>query len=335
MRRISRVWRRRRIRERVKTTGGLEGPHYSPAPALSAIVVFGDRRDRAYRSLAHLLAQTVLDQMEIVVVDLGDDDRWRDVHPVRRFHRPDLESVGQARAEGARQARGRILAFVEDHSYAEPTWAAEVIEAFNRPVHVVNYAVKPADPGSLLARMFVLIEYGRWMHPAVEGPVSLSACHNVAYRRDVLEPFWNQLDRELDAEFLMCRRMQRHGATIWLASRARVEHESWTQIAMGIEANGTLRKLFAAERARQGQWTVVQRTAWAGGMVLTPLLHIGRLARSLIRRPALWALFWVTLPLMALVYTAGSIAEAAGYLFGAGGSRARFRDLEISTERQV
>jgi hypothetical protein len=70
-------------------------------------------------------------------------------------------------------------------------------------------------------------------------------------------------------------------------------------------------------------------------MALTPPLHVARLARSLVPRPTLWPLFWMSLPLMLLVSTVGSLSEAAGYLFGAGDSRERFRDLEISTERQV
>ncbi len=277
--------------------------------------------------------------MEIIIVDFGDDgdrvDERLTRHPVRRFPRPYLESVGQARAEGVRQARGGILAFLEDHSYADPSWAEEVIAAFKRPVDVVNYAMTPANPDSLLARMFVLVEYGRWMDPAIEGPVPISACHNVAYRRDALKPFWNQLDREFDAEFLMCGKMQATGGTVWLAPRAKLEHESWIQIAKGVEANGTLRQLFAAERTRQGNWNFLTRCAWAAGMLLTPPLHVARLARSLMPRPTLWPLFWMSLPLMLLVSTVGSLSEAAGYLFGEGDSRERFRDLEISTERQV
>ena len=277
--------------------------------------------------------------MEVIIVDLVDDGARGDDRmnrpPVCRLHRPAVESVGQARAEGVRQARGAIVAFLEDHSYADRSWAEEVIAAFERPVEVVNYAMTPANPDSLLARMFLLIEYGRWMDPAIEGPLPISACQNVAYRREALEPFWNRLDRELDAEFLMCWKMQAAGATIWLAARAKLAHESWVQIRKGVGANGTLRHLFGAERARQGNWNLATRCAWAAGMPLVPPLQIARVARSLVGRPTLWPLFWAALPLMGLVYTVGSFSEAAGYLFGEGDSRARFRELETSTERQV
>ena len=70
-------------------------------------------------------------------------------------------------------------------------------------------------------------------------------------------------------------------------------------------------------------------------MVITPPLHVWRLVRSLVRRPRLWPLFWISLPLMLLVYGTSAQAEAAGYLFGEGEGREQFRDLEISIERQV
>ena len=72
------------------------------SPALSAVVVFGEQREREERCLRHLLAQTVLDRMEIVIVDLSRDPvrmpGW-DQPPVRWYHRPDLENFGAARAE--------------------------------------------------------------------------------------------------------------------------------------------------------------------------------------------------------------------------------------------
>ena len=69
-------------------------------------------------------------------------------------------------------------------------------------------------------------------------------------------------------------------------------------------------------------------------MAATPALHVARLARSLIRRPSLWPLFWMSLPLMVVVYTHGAYAEAMGYLFGEGNCHESFRDLEISIARE-
>jgi hypothetical protein len=183
--------------------------------------------------------------------------------------------------------------------------------------------------------MFTLCEYGRWMVPAISGPVAISMSQNVAYRRAALAPYWNTLGEWLDGEALLCRAVQAQGATVWLAADARIAHETWARVSAGLRANRTLKRVFAAERRRRGNFSLLARTAWAAAMAITPPLHLARLFRSLIRRPQLWLLFWISLPLMLLVYTASAQAEAAGYLFGEGTGREQFRDLEISIERQA
>jgi glycosyltransferase involved in cell wall biosynthesis len=306
---------------------------------LSVVVVAGDQHDRARHCIEHLCAQTALDGIEIIVVDLASTEPAENsstnhsrVTSLKCSH---SLSYGEARAEGARHSHGSVIAFIEDHCYADPRWAEEVLAAFERPVGIVDYAMMASNDKSLIARMFTMCEYGRWMVPAISGPVPISTCQNVAYRRSVLEPYWNTLGQWLDAEPLLCRSIQATGAIVWLAGDARVAHESWSRIATGLHANRTLKRVFAAERANRGAFSGFTRCVWAAAMVLTPPLHILRLVRSLVRRPRLWPLFWISLPLMGLVSTAGAVAEAAGYLFGEGDSKKRFRDLEISIERQI
>jgi hypothetical protein len=121
---------------------------------------------------------------------------------------------------------------------------------------------------------------------------------------------------------------------VWLAADAKVAHENWKTLGDGVRANLVMKRLLAAGRAADGDWSVVKRAAWAAAMIVTPPLHVARLARSLVPRPALWPLFLTSLPLMALVYTTSAWSEAIGYLAGPGESSARFRDLEISIARE-
>jgi hypothetical protein len=276
--------------------------------------------------------------MEIVVIDLAVDPapmRELDHPSVRRFHRPDIETFGAARAECVRQSRGPIVAFLEDHCYADRRWAEEIAAAFDDDVAIINYAMTSANPESLLGRMFLMCEYGRWMDPAISGDLPISASHNVAYRRIALEPYLDRLNRLCQAEFLMHREMQAAGARVRLAAKAKLAHVNWTQLGEGVQANRLLKRLFAAERVTQGHLNALTRIGWAGGMALTPALHVARTARSLIRRPTLWPLFLASLPLMTLMSVSCAWSEATGYLFGEGDCSARFRDLEISIERKT
>ena len=309
----------------------------SELPLLSAVVVFGEQRTRAARCLRHLLGQTALDRCEIVIIDLARAPApiaGLENPAVHWFHRPDQESFGAARAEGIRQSRGKIVAFLEDHCYAEPRWAEEVIEAFDRPADIVSYAFTNANPERLLCRTFLMVEYGRWLDPAISGYIPISTCNNVAYRRSALKPYWNRLDKLCEAEHVLHREMQGAGSRVWLAAGAKLSHENWTRLWEGLAANALMKRLLAARRASEQNWGLGVRLAWAAGMSLTPPLHIARLAQSLVRRPRLWPLFWASFPLMLVVYPFCAWGEAMGYLFGDGDCSQRFRDLEISIARE-
>jgi hypothetical protein len=274
--------------------------------------------------------------MEIVAVDISPDGACVEgqEHPVVRWlKKSDVTSMGAARAECVRAARGTIVAFIEDHAYAHPEWAEALIAAFERGVDIVSYAMTTANPERRLSRAFMMAEYGRWLDPAVPGPIPISTSNNVAYRREALLPFLDRLERLLEVELVLHREMQARGARIWLAADARVAHESWTRFRDGLHANCVMKRVIGAGRASEGGWGAPTRLAWAAAMPMTPLLHIARLARSLVGRPALWPLFWMSLPLMIVLYGASAWSEAQGYLFGFGGASARFRDLEIAISR--
>jgi hypothetical protein len=309
----------------------------SSTPVLSAVVVFGAQRGRAERCLRHLLAQTALERMEIVIIDLaaGATPVKGAEHPaVRWCHHPEFQRFGQARAEGLRQSRAPFVAFLEDHTYADPHWAEHVIEAFARPVDLVNYAMSTANPERLLCRMFMMAEYGRWLDPARSGYVGISAANNAAYRRAALEPYWSRLDQLCEFEYTLHRKMQAAGSQVWLAADAKMAHETWIRFWDGVHANNNMKRLLASSRATSGEWSTLTRTMWAAGMVLTPFLHIWRLAASLVRRPAHWPMFWISMPLMLFMYGCNAWAEAMGYLFGEGEAGVRFRDLELSVPRE-
>src|SRR5262249_13406750 len=183
-------------------------------------------------------------------------------------------TYGAARETGAKRARAPFIAFIEDHCDAEPRWAEKILEAFDQPsISIVNYAVKPSNDKSWLARMFTMCEYGRWMVPAISGPVPISACQNAAYRREVLTPHWSTLGQWLDGEARLCRAIQKRGGTVWLAADACIAHESWARLSTGVHANRTMKRVFAAERSRRGNFGWLARSAWAAAMVITPPLH--------------------------------------------------------------
>ncbi len=305
-------------------------------PRLTVVVVVGPLRARAERCLDALLAQTAIGEMEIVVVDIapvGTPLRGADGPSVLHVRRPEIDSFSGSKLEGFRHARSEFVAFIEDHVYACPTWAAAVLDAFRRPVAVVNFAFACANPKTYVSRASLLTEYGPWATPATPGPITHAACHNVAYRRSVLEPVLAKFAEPFESEFLIHRVIRKNGGVIWLEPRAVVAHENWLTLRDALRANSAMKRRIGHLRSENGRWGIARRVLYAGGMVLSPALHYWRTLRTLPRRPQLIPVFVASLPVSLPIYAAMSVSEAFGYLFGPGSSSEEFFATELDVAR--
>jgi hypothetical protein len=132
-------------------------------PRLTVGLIAGELRNRAERSLEHLLRPTALDQIEIVVIDgrpQKGDFAGADHPRVRYFHKPDLSYYCEMQTELVAQARAPLVAFIEDHSYAVSGWAAAILKTFENPrVLVVNYTFTNAVGDSYRSRSILMAEY--------------------------------------------------------------------------------------------------------------------------------------------------------------------------------
>lgn len=308
-------------------------------PQLTAAVVIGAERDRARVSLQHLLAQTAIDRLEIICVDLTPDGEVipETQHPtVRYIPAGELEFFEAGMARCFTEARAPLIGFVEDHSFAAPEWAENVIKAFNRPdVALVNYSFTYAGTGTYLDRAFLVVEYGRWMAPTRPRPLSIPACNNIAYRLEALAPYRDALEKQLGVAPLMHTRLLEDGWIAWQEPNALVAHQGWENLWSGCWANGIMKRMYGGYRAERGKWSALRRIAYAGGMVLAPPLHLGRLFWSMRDRPSLWGQFASALPVSLVVYGYSSLQEALGYLFGPGRSREEYTAMELSVPRRT
>jgi hypothetical protein len=304
---------------------------------LSVGLIVGEMRQRAEQSVAHLLAQDAVEELELLVVDVGQESGGligADHPRVRYTHRPDLTYYCDAQIELVREASAPFLAFIEDHSFAAPGWARALLAAFEDPrVAAVNYMFTNAEDARYLSRSVLMAEYGYWMTPHPGGPLDFSSSTNIAYRLACLRPLLQGHESAFEAEFLIHRALLEQGRLIWLAPDAVVAHESWRSLADACAANGSNKRVLGARRASDGRWGYAFRLAWAGGMVFAPALFLARLAWALRHRPSLWGRYLTGFPVCVSIYSYSAWCEALGYLFGAGSSRHEFRARELSMRR--
>ena len=304
---------------------------------LTVGLIAGQLRKRVELSLTHILGQTALDRMEVIVVDLNPEHgpfAGTDHPRVRYLPRPQYRYYYEAQSELTMQARTPLIAFIEDHSYASAQWADAVINTFDNPnVVAVSYTFTSASGAGYLSRSILMSEYGHWMAPHPGGAVSIASSTNVAYRRELLVRHIEGAKPVFESEFLVHRALQANGGEIHVAPEATVAHESWCTLWDACLANGANKRVLGARRVEHGNWGPVSRFLWAGGMVLLPGVATFRLGWVLRKRPQLWTTYLLALPVIAAIYGYAAYCEALGYLFGAGGSREEFLDRELAVRR--
>ncbi len=307
--------------------------------AASMSVVLATRAGRAgiARVLGHLCAQSRCGDLELVIVAeasasdpiLREDEAARFAsHQVVRL--AELSSKAVANAAGARSASAPVVAFAEDHCFADPGWADALLRRFeDASVAAVGPRVRNANPATALSWCDLVVNYGPWLSTAEAGPRSILPGLNSAYRRSALRDYDDRLEAWLEVENEMHLDMERRGLTLAYAPDAVVAHVNLSRWASWLPTLFYAGRLYAAERARA--WSAAKRAVYTLGSPAIPFLRWVRLLADwpgeVTGLPSRWRL--------APALLVGLVADAAGQALGfAGGpGQASRRMLPFEFER--
>jgi hypothetical protein len=307
-------------------------------PQLSVVLMAGTQRARTRRALEALQSQTVAGRIELVLVDCAPETEqldlpaelgWATVAP-----QPVICGLGEARAAGARAAKGPIVAFLVDHCYPAPGWAEALVAAYGGPWAAVGYSFGSANPGSYVNRTAILAQFGPWLEAAGGGAVGTLPGLNVSYRREVLMEIDGELGRLLEIDLLLHERMRKRGLELGFEPRAVVVYESFGSVLETALANHAYSEQFAAQRARAGRWPGARRLLYGlASPLLVTALRLAATARETARRPRKLPHTTVALPGILAIALMAALGEARGYLLGARGTHRRILRWELHAPR--
>jgi hypothetical protein len=308
------------------------------SPDLAALLVVGDSREHAQRALDSLYAQTIVDGMEIVVVDL----KTRNAPELSVSSRTSTRYVtlgrdatwAEARAIAARLAAAPILAFIEGHCIAAPGWAEALVRAHEQPWAAVGYAFTNPHPESYLSRATLASKYGCWLHPTTSRPARVLPCGNVAYKRDVLLSLGDELENLLTPDFVVHERFNQRGLGMWVESHAIVAHNSLVKLSDLMASSFLFCRVLASKRAEIQRWNRVRRIGYGlATPIVSPGVALWRLFASHSDTPADWTTLLIYLPVVLAKGVASALGESVGYLVGAGSSEIQFIKWELHAGR--
>ena len=248
---------------------------------MSVIVITPDNYETIRPLMNHLLAQTVRDCLEVVLVGPSLHQLQPDPGVRNRFsgfqmvNYPVGESETHARVAGIRAASAPVVALTEDHSFPQPGWARALIEAHRQSVAAVGPMMQNANPDSRVSRANLCIEYADWLGTRPTGMVSHLPGHNSSYKRDVLLAYGNELPRWLEAETVLHWDLGSKGHPLYLEPNAFVKHLNFSRLYPSLELRFYSGRQFAGRRA--DNWPVWQRVVYAVAAPLIPLVRLLRI----------------------------------------------------------
>lgn len=304
------------------------------SPMLSVVLPTWDTFDAIRRTIDHLNAQTVANEVELLIC--APDDATIDVdrnavsklHSVRVLPSGTFHATGSMRANAIRAASASIVAFAEDHCFPDREWAHALLRAHKEPHAAVSPAFRNANPETVVSRADLLLGYGRWHAPGGRRrTMPLLPGHNTSYKRDVLVEYGAKLDDLMETETLLLWDLRRRGHTLLFEPAASVEHTNFSAMSVWLDAQWHLGKVFASTRA--AHWSWLRRVLFSLATPLIPALRTAHVFGYGIANRLPITLLVGTYPAVVMGLVVDCVAQATGTLFGAGQSLERLTAYEF------
>jgi hypothetical protein len=308
-------------------------------PAVSVVLIAPGHHSSIASTLARLRAQTVRDQLELVLATTSRERLALPESVADGFWGLEVIEVGpihssaRARAAAVRVARAPVIAFAEDHSRPADDWAEALLRAHAGPPAAVGPSVGNGNPHSLLSWANLLIDYAPWLHPAPGGPAEHLPGHNGSYKRDVLIRLGHRLEELLEAESILHWQLRAAGHELYIEPRARTDHLNYVRMADTIPLRFGVGRAFAAARA--ADWPRVRRLVYAVSAPLIPLIRLRRTLAELRLPGRPRHLLPRVLPLLCAGLAIDALGQLVGYVAGPGNSVHHNTQMEFDADRRL
>jgi len=216
-------------------------------PEITVVICTYNRYDVLADAIASLETQTIDSAaMEILVVDNSSDTESQAAHWGRhavpsnaRLIIDAVPGLSRARNTALREAKGEIIAYIDDDAIATPGWCAAIVEIFRLQENAgtVGGPVEPIWPGKqpewlheLHRGYFTIVDLGSEVR-ALRGTEWLAGT-NISFRKSVLEQtggFNEGLGRIRNSlmsneELVVSAKISELGYQSWYTPEARVMH---------------------------------------------------------------------------------------------------------------
>ena len=257
---------------------------------------------------------------EVIVVACGTEayaSRIAGRFPwVRVVHRPERETVPELRCRGVLEAKGDIVAIIEEHCVAGENWIEEAVRGLEGSQYgAVGGPVVDSDYRRLRDWVVYFCEYNGYMPPFAEGETWDLNGANIAYRREVLLGH-RQLLGQGYWEASLHPALLAKGVKFRSVPRMRVHHCGPFDFVYYLQQRYWFSRAFAGSRAKS--LPASRRLVYLLAAPLIPAVLLARMGARVWRKRCRVGWFFASVPLIAVALMAYVTGEWVGYLAGPG-----------------
>jgi hypothetical protein len=287
-----------------------------------------------------VLAQNSLEQAEVLLFDF-EHDQFPPLpgssHPnIRTFHVQAGKSLKNVRYEAVQTAKGKAIAFIEEHATVNPGWLNAMIRNFQRGYAGVGGPAKAINPHHGISDLVSIMNYYKFSPSSVPQTSKLLPGHNSAYLREPLLEIGNGLMDLLSSEVLLNWHLISNGHTLLLDNDAGFNHlneENFSGIFWGYYYWNIS---FGASRSKYYRWSWPRRFAQAALIPIIPFIRYAKMLRDRRKNNPAQArvLLRFTFYCLAAQFAAAS-GLAIGCIFGEGDADMKMNYYELYDPRVI
>jgi len=231
-------------------------------------------------------------------------------------------TVPQLRTRGIESASGDVIALLEDHSYVDDAWAAEIRKAHEMSYTVIGGSVENPAGQTPLNWAIYLYDYGPYMLPDVPRVATALTGFNVSYKRKVLTEVQDRYRNGFYETFIH-EELQRRGYELFFMPSVIVYHNKEYGLKNSIVESYHHGRLFAAMRTSTA--TLNERAYRVATSLFLPLLLPIRIALRTVRKNKHVKELIAAFPYLLLLLSVWSYGEFCGYMCREGSSAKRWK----------
>jgi GT2 family glycosyltransferase len=244
-------------------------PQDLPWPRIS-VVVCSYNGARTIRDCCEGLLRLEYPNFEVIVVNDGSSDATPEIVSEYGFRLISTENRGlsNARNTGWQEARGEIVAYIDDDAYPDPHWLTYIAAAFMRTTHVGIGGPNLPPPGDGMIADCVANAPGGPVHVLLSDTEAehIPGC-NMAFRKTALQTIggFDPQFRTAGDDVDVCWRLQQQGWSIGFSPAAMVWHHRRNAVrTYWKQQQGYGRAEALLEKKWPEKYNVLGHLSWAG-----------------------------------------------------------------------